>query len=205
MGYWTMVMAGGPVLGVVVGGPVVETFTWRWIFIAQVPLTILAVLVAYAVLPATEKIPGVRFDLSGALALTASVTLALIGLNQGPSMGWDTLVIGSFALAPLALLLFIRIERRVSEPLIPLDYFRRRNFALPHRRRLLPELRLHGWVHPHAAAAPGGLGLRGDPRWAVLDRPATDVRRVGADRRLPRSARGAGVSVSSARPPSCCR
>ena len=90
MGYWTMVMAGGPVLGVVVGGPVVETFTWRWIFIAQVPLTILEVLVAYAVLPATEKIPGVRFDLSGALALTASVTLALIGLNQGPSMGWDS-------------------------------------------------------------------------------------------------------------------
>ena len=132
MGYWTMVMAGGPVLGVVVGGPVVEAFTWRWIFIAQVPLTILAVVVAYAVLPATDKVPGVRFDLSGAIALTAAVTLALLGLNQGPTSGWDSpLVVGAFALAPLALLLFVRIERRVPDPLIPLEYFRRRNFAFP--------------------------------------------------------------------------
>ena len=46
LGWWSTVMAGGPVLGVVAGGPLVEAFGWRWIFVIQVPLTILGVLVA---------------------------------------------------------------------------------------------------------------------------------------------------------------
>ena len=41
MGFWSMVGAGAPVIGVVVGGPLVETFGWRAIFIAQVPLTLI--------------------------------------------------------------------------------------------------------------------------------------------------------------------
>ena len=40
LGYWSLVAAGGPVIGVVMGGPIVEAYGWRWIFIAQVPLTL---------------------------------------------------------------------------------------------------------------------------------------------------------------------
>src|SRR3546814_8846608 len=51
MGYWSMVGAGGPVIGVVAGGPIVESFGWRWIFIAQVPLTLCGLLLGLLMLP----------------------------------------------------------------------------------------------------------------------------------------------------------
>src|SRR3546814_12441382 len=61
MGYWSMVGAGGPVIGVVAGGPIVESFGWRWIFIAQVPLTLCGLLLGLLMLPETEKRDRVAF------------------------------------------------------------------------------------------------------------------------------------------------
>src|SRR5437868_3663140 len=51
MGWWSLVGAGAPVLGVVAGGPIVEHLSWRLIFVIQAPLTFLALLLAVAVLP----------------------------------------------------------------------------------------------------------------------------------------------------------
>src|SRR3546814_6142236 len=69
MGYWSMVGAGGPVIGVVAGGPIVESFGWRWIFIAQVPLTLCGLLLGLLMLPETEKRDRVAFDWAGAVVL----------------------------------------------------------------------------------------------------------------------------------------
>ena len=132
MGYWTMVGAGGPVVGVVAGGPIVEAFGWRWIFAAQVPLTIAALVLALAVLPETEKITSARFDLAGAGTLAAAATAFLLAVNRGPVLGWTSpVVLGAFALTPVVLWLFVRVEARAVAPLLPLEYLRRRNFSIP--------------------------------------------------------------------------
>jgi len=132
MGFWTMVMAGGPVLGVVIGGPVVEAFSWRWIFVAQVPLMLLSLFVAAAILPNTQPQEDSSFDLAGTLLLGGAVAVALFSLNRGPEVGWSTpLVVGGFVLAAVMLVSFVLVERRVADPLIPLRYLRRRNFSFP--------------------------------------------------------------------------
>lgn len=132
MGYWTMVGAGGPVIGVVAGGPIVEAFGWRWIFAGQVPLTLLALLLALAVLPETDKIPTARFDTAGAATLAAAATAFLLAVNRGPVLGWSSpLVLGTFAATPVLVWWFVRVERRAPAPLLPLDYLRRRNFSIP--------------------------------------------------------------------------
>lgn len=132
MGYWTMVAAGGPVIGVVAGGPIVEAFGWRWIFAGQVPLTIAGLLLGMAVLPETDRIDTVRFDLAGAAALATSATAFLLAVNRGPVMGWTSpLVVGAFVLAPVMAWVFVRIEATTSDPLLPLTYLRRRNFSIP--------------------------------------------------------------------------
>jgi EmrB/QacA subfamily drug resistance transporter len=129
MGWWSMVAAGGPVIGVVAGGPVVETFGWRWIFIAQVPLTLAGLLLALVVLPDTERRPA-SFDVPGALTLAVGGTSLLLAINRGPSLGWSSpLIVGGFVLAPLAVVAFIVIERRSAHPLLPLRYLRQRNFT----------------------------------------------------------------------------
>ena len=135
MGYWAMVAAGGPVVGVVAGGPVVEAFGWRWIFVAQVPLTLLTLFLAAAVLP--ESAPSddarrSRFDVAGALLLGVGALSLLLAVNRGPQLGWShPVVVGGFLLAPILFGAFIAVERRVPNPLLPLAYLRRRNFAFP--------------------------------------------------------------------------
>jgi len=127
-----MVMAGGPVLGVVAGGPVVEALSWRWIFVVQVPLTLIALAVAALVLPETERRPRTRFDVAGTVLLGLAVTSLLLGLNRGPILGWSSpVVLGTFLASPVLLWLFLCQERRVEHPLIRPEYFRRRNVAAP--------------------------------------------------------------------------
>jgi EmrB/QacA subfamily drug resistance transporter len=137
MGFWSMVGAGGPVVGVVVGGPVVEAFGWRWIFLAQVPLTVLVLLLAAAVLPDTPPLRAedghaVGFDAGGAVTLGLGAMAFLLAVNRGPVLGWThPAVLAGFALGPILGAAFVAVERRVAFPLLPLGYLRRRNFAFP--------------------------------------------------------------------------
>lgn len=132
MGYWSMVAAGGPLIGAVVGGPVVEHFSWRWIFVAQVPLTIAGWLIAYGIYPDTERGPRTRFDIGGSVTLALGIGAALVAVNRAPEAGWGSpIVVAGLVLCPVLLAAFVMIERRVEHPLIPLEYFRRRNFAFP--------------------------------------------------------------------------
>lgn len=132
LGWWSMVAAGAPVIGVVAGGPVVEAFGWRWIFVAQVPLTLAVLLVAAAVLPEIRDDRDTSFDVAGAATLGAGSLALLLAINRGPELGWSSpLVAGGFAVSVGAVIAFVAIERRVAHPLLPLRYARERNFAFP--------------------------------------------------------------------------
>jgi EmrB/QacA subfamily drug resistance transporter len=132
MGWWSLVGAGAPVLGVVAGGPIVEHLSWRLIFVVQVPISMVALVVAALVLPDTERGAREPLDLRGALTLAASVTSLLFALNRGPVWGWDHAGVGAaFACSPLALIAFVTIERRAAFPLMPMAWFARRNFSVP--------------------------------------------------------------------------
>jgi EmrB/QacA subfamily drug resistance transporter len=132
LGYWSLVAAGGPVIGVVAGGPIVEAFGWRWIFIAQVPITLVALVIGFLVLPETDRRDDVRFDLGGSVLIGLGVGALLYGLNRGPALGWaEPQVVVAFVLSPVFLAGFVWWERRIDHPLVPLEYFGRRNFAFP--------------------------------------------------------------------------
>ena len=136
MGWWSLIGAGAPVLGVVLGGPAIEAVgSWRVIFAAQVPLTVIAIGIGFLVLPRApvgDDEPRTPVDVRGALTLAAAATSLLFALNRAPVWGWTSPgVLLAFAIAPVASVAFVAIERRVDHPLIPLDYLRRRNFAMP--------------------------------------------------------------------------
>jgi EmrB/QacA subfamily drug resistance transporter len=132
MGYWSMIGAGAPVLGVVAGGPVVEAISWRLIFVVQAPLVLFCVLLAAMVLPETERSERVRFDVLGTVLLGIGVTSLLFALNRGTVLGWDhAAVVGGFVTSPVMLVLFAAWERRAPSPLLRLSYLKRRNVAAP--------------------------------------------------------------------------
>ncbi|MBU6330493.1 MAG: MFS transporter [Acidobacteria bacterium] len=132
MGYWSMVGSGAPVFGVVIGGPLVDAFGWRWIFILQTPVALVSLIIGFLVLPHTRRGERQPFDIAGSVALAVGVGLLLIGLNRGPVLGWTSpLVLTGFLGGPVMLALFVRIENRTPHPLLPMRYFRRRNFTFP--------------------------------------------------------------------------
>ena len=132
MGLWSFTTAGAPVLGVVLGGPVVESVGWQMIFIVQAPLLIGASVVAWKLLPQTARMENVKFDVKGSVALGLGATMLLLAINRGHSWGWGSPgILSVFALSVVALVLFFRIERAAEAPLMPLEWLRNRNLMLP--------------------------------------------------------------------------
>ena len=132
MGWWSLVGAGGPVIGVAIGGPVIQAVGWRWIFVAQAPLIVVALVLNALVLPETASGDRQRLDLAGAALLALGVGSLLFGLNKGADWGWSSLgVLTAFAACPVGLAGFVAAERRASDPLLPLEWLGRRNFVLP--------------------------------------------------------------------------
>lgn len=130
MGWWSLVGAGGPVIGLIVGGPVVDAIGWRGIFAIQAPLAAIAVLAARKVLRETPRGTRVPIDWPGVGSLGVAATTLLLGLNLAGSQGWsDPLVIGLLCAAPVALVVFVRVERATQHPLMPLELFTTRNFS----------------------------------------------------------------------------
>ena len=132
MGWWSLVGAGGPVIGVAVGGPVIQAVGWRWVFVAQAPMIAVALVVCFLVLPETPTGERQPLDVAGAALLALGVGSLLLGLNKGTDWGWTSRgVLGAFALSPISLGAFALVEGRAVDPLVPLEWLRRRNFLLP--------------------------------------------------------------------------
>lgn len=134
MGWWSLVGAGAPAVGLVVGGPLVEAVGWRPVFIIQACLAVLPVVAATLVLRETggAREQGARFDLRGSLALAVAAGTLMFGLSQSAEWGWtNPAVLVPVAVAPLAAVAFVAVERRVAYPLLPLEFLRRRNFTAP--------------------------------------------------------------------------
>jgi EmrB/QacA subfamily drug resistance transporter len=131
-GYFGVVFGTSSVLGPVLGGFFTEGPGWRWIFYINVPIGIAALVVTSIAL----KMPVVRrdhkIDYLGASVVVASVTsLLLYTAWAGPDHGWTSpLGLALVAAGVLLAGLFVLVESRVSEPIIPLELFRDSVFSL---------------------------------------------------------------------------
>jgi len=124
--YAGMTAAGGA-LGLILGGALVQGASWRWVFFVNVPIAALVMLVTPFVLPKIDGHGG-RLDIPGALTASGGVALLVYGLVHAPEAGWTSLgTVISFIVALIALGLFVLVERRSSQPLIPLSFLRHRN------------------------------------------------------------------------------
>ncbi len=132
MGWFQMAMTGAPVMGLVIGGPLIEALGWRSVFAVLTPISVVGVVLAWRVIrPSRRRVP-VDIDWAGAASLAASTLGLLLFLERGGSAGFgDPLALGLLATSAAALAGFVRIERRAPSPMLRLDYFRRPNFTGP--------------------------------------------------------------------------
>lgn len=129
MGWWSLIAAGSPAIGLVIGGPLIEALGWRPVFGVQAVLSIIPVVAAYLVLRETPRRTDVGFDVPGALTLAVGTGGLMFALNQVPARGLDSIIIGAFGVGLAGFVAFCLVESRVAFPLLPLEFFRRRNFT----------------------------------------------------------------------------
>jgi EmrB/QacA subfamily drug resistance transporter len=131
VGAWTAWGGIGTVLGPVVGGQLVDSASWRWIFLLNLPLVLGTLFIVSRAMPAdAPRQPGARLDLTGAALCAVGLAGITYGLIEQPLRGFsDPLVAGSLIGGVALLAGFVVYERRTSHPMLPLGLFKRRNFA----------------------------------------------------------------------------
>lgn len=119
-----------PATGPIVGGILIDTLSWHWIFTVNVPIGALALLTGIPLLKEhREPNPG-RFDIAGFLLSGLGLASLLFAMSEGPSRGWgEPLIIGSLIGAMALLVLLVVVELHVAEPMLALRLLGNRMFA----------------------------------------------------------------------------
>ncbi|WP_446750602.1 MDR family MFS transporter [Streptomyces sp. WZ-12] len=127
-GVMAVAMIGGPL----VGGTITDHLGWRWSFYINLPLGAIALVMITAVLHLPKKRSQTRIDYAGAALLTVGITsLVLLTTWGGTQYEWlSKQIVGLGVLAVVALVAFVLVERKVSDPVLPLRIFRNGNFSL---------------------------------------------------------------------------
>ncbi|MER8185146.1 MFS transporter [Kitasatospora sp. NPDC094015] len=129
-GVWGAVNGAAAAAGPIVGGLLTEHFGWRWIFLVNLPVSVLAVAVTLRAVKESRNPHATGVDLPGMAAFTVaagSVTYALITVGEH---GWgSTRTLGLFALGAVALLAFVLVELRSSRPMLDLGLLRNPAFV----------------------------------------------------------------------------
>jgi len=146
MGVYAFVASAGGSIGLLVGGALTQAVGWHWIFFVNLPIGAATLLGSVLLVPQHRGIGlGHGVDWLGALLVTASPSLAIYAILQASDHGWATpttsaLLSGAVALAGL----FVLVESRVRNPLVPLRIFRSRNVVGANLVRLLFPVGLFG-------------------------------------------------------------
>jgi EmrB/QacA subfamily drug resistance transporter len=126
LGIWGAVGASGGTVGVLLGGILTDTIGWEWIFFLNVPVGVLVIAAAPFLLRESRgHLAERRFDLAGALSVTAGIAVLVYALVEANDAGWASAqTLGLIAASAALLAAFTVIERRSSAPLVPFSIFR---------------------------------------------------------------------------------
>jgi EmrB/QacA subfamily drug resistance transporter len=130
MGLWGATAGVATLVGPLAGGLLVDGFGWEWIFFVNIPVGVVAFVLAWRLVPALETHPH-RFDVVGVVLSAVALFLVVFGLQEGEHYDWAAWVWVLIGAGIVLLAVFVWTQARTRrEPLVPLDLFRDRNFSV---------------------------------------------------------------------------
>jgi len=120
------------IIGPLLGGWLTDNLSWHWIFLVNLPIGAVTLYIIYRYLPSVHgEQPTRDLDYLGGLVFAVGVVFLLLGLTNKQTADWTDVSVGGFLLIAAALTpVFLFIESRVAEPIVPLELFRNRNYAV---------------------------------------------------------------------------
>jgi len=126
LGIWSSAFAAAAVFGPLIGGPLIDNFGWRSIFLLNLPVGLIGL--AMALLFVKESVSGrknVKFDWWGAMTLGGALASLTLVLDQGQSWGWLSVNSVLTYIATVAFtVIFIAVEKRAKEPIVDFKFFK---------------------------------------------------------------------------------
>jgi EmrB/QacA subfamily drug resistance transporter len=144
---WGAIAGAGGAIGLLLGGVIVEALSWRWVFFVNVPIGAVVLALAPRIVPESRSESASKggYDVEGAVAITLGTIALVFTLIKANSWGWTSgRTLAGFAIAAVLIALFIRIERRHADPLVPLRIFSNRSLAAADATFLLVAAALFG-------------------------------------------------------------
>jgi EmrB/QacA subfamily drug resistance transporter len=131
VGIWVGMAGIGAPIGLLVGGWAVENFDWRMVFWINPPIIALAMALGMLLVPNSRDEKETPLDPIGAILSVGALGSILYAIIEGPSSGWTSNeVVGLGTLGLILAILFVRWERQTEHPMLPIEFFRDRGFAL---------------------------------------------------------------------------
>lgn len=132
MGVWGVVAGVSGALGPIIGGALITHLDWRWIFFVNLPLGVVVLGLAAAVIPGSRRTVRHRFDTLGVLLASGTLFCLAFGLTEGQRYDWNAWIWSLFGAAALLFAAFLGHERgrQGDDPLVPFSLFKDRNFTL---------------------------------------------------------------------------
>ncbi|MCP2321678.1 EmrB/QacA subfamily drug resistance transporter [Hamadaea flava] len=122
------IAAGGAAVGLLLGGVLTEYANWRWCLLVNIPIALLAMLAALAVVPESRAHGNTTLDVPGAVVVTVGLASIVYGFTKAATDGWDAPVTLGFLIGGLLLVaVFVVLQMRVRNPLLPLRILLDRN------------------------------------------------------------------------------
>ena len=130
VGIWGGVGALALAVGPVLGGFLTQHVSWEWIFWINVPVGIGTIALGAWAIRESREDEARSFDLAGLVLSTTSLFTLTWALIEGHDRGWTSAgILGAFAVAAATALAFVRVERRVEQPMVDVSLFARREFT----------------------------------------------------------------------------
>jgi EmrB/QacA subfamily drug resistance transporter len=131
LGIWSTSFAAAAVFGPLIGGPLIDIFGWRSIFLINIPIGLIGIVMASIfVRESISEKKTIKFDLAGAVVLGAALSTLVLVLDKGLSWGWFSLYsVLCYLLTIIFTLVFIAIEIKSEDPIVDLKFFRNSVFV----------------------------------------------------------------------------